>query len=266
MGARPLFALNLVGFPRDTLPMSVLGEILRGGADKAAEAGIAIVGGHSIDDAEPKYGLAVVGIAHPERVLRKAGLAPGDRLFLTKPLGIGIISTAIKRDVAKEADVREAVRVMTTLNRAAAEAAVATGVRAATDVTGFGLLGHLSEMTSASGVSATVWLDRVPVLDAAWQLARDGVVPGGTRRNLAFVEQSVKFDDDITPTERLVLADAQTSGGLLLGVSPASAEALRMALEAAGALSVAEIGEVTTGNGTVSVRRSAVTVESDSFM
>jgi selenide, water dikinase len=257
MGARPLFALNLVGFPRDTLPMSVLGEVLRGGADKASEAGIAIVGGHSIDDAEPKYGLAVVGVAHPDRVLRKAGLVPGDKLFLTKPLGIGIISTAIKRGVAKEEDVREAVRVMTTLNRVASETAVAAGIRAATDVTGFGLLGHLSEMTRTSGVSATVWLDRVPVLEAAWQLARDEVVPGGTRRNLAFVEQYVRFADDITPAERLVLADAQTSGGLLLGVPAGLAERMRADLEAGDALAAAEIGEVTAGTGTVSVRRTS---------
>ena len=212
MGARPLFALNLVAFPRDTLPMSVLGEILRGGADKAAEAGIAIVGGHSIDDAEPKYGLAVTGLAHPDRLLRKAGLRPGDRLFLTKPLGIGIISTAIKRGVAPAEVTAEAIRVMSTLNRAASEAALAAGVHAGTDVTGFGLLGHLSEMTATSGVGATIWLDRVAVLEAAWQLARDDVVPGGTKRNLRYVESRVRFADDITLAERLVLADAQTAG------------------------------------------------------
>ncbi len=256
MGARPLFALNLVAFPRDTLPMSVLGEILRGGADKAAEAGIPIVGGHSIDDAEPKYGLAVTGTVHPDRLLRKAALRPGDRLFLTKPLGIGIIATAIKRGVATESAASEAVRVMTTLNRAASEAALSVGLEAGTDVTGFGLLGHLSEMTATSGVDATVWLDRVPVLDAAWQLARDDVVPGGTKRNLAYVESTVRFGDDITLAERLVLADAQTSGGLLLGAPTGVADRLRAALEAAGTIAVAEIGEVSAGTGRISVLRS----------
>ena len=257
MGARPLFALNIVGFPRDKLPMAVLGEILRGGADKAAEAGIAIVGGHSIDDSEPKYGLAVVGIVHPDRIIRKAGPQPGDRLFLTKPLGIGIISTAIKRGVADPDAMADAIRVMTTLNRAAAEAATAVGVVGGTDVTGFGLLGHLTEMTGTGGVGATLWLDQVPVLEAAWSLVGADVVPGGTRRNLAFVADSVRFADDISPAEQLVLADAQTSGGLLLAVPASRADDLRAALIAAGTPAAAEIGEIVVGTGQILVRRTA---------
>ncbi len=245
MGGRPLLALNVVAFPTDALPMAVLGEILRGGADKAAEAGVRIIGGHSIDDKEPKYGLAVTGLVHPDRILRNSTARPGDRLILTKPLGMGIVSTAIKRDVASADLIARAVRLMTTLNREAGEAAVAVGVDACTDVTGFGLLGHLHEMTAGSGVGARLSFHDVPVLDGVIELARQGVVPGGSKRNFAFVEEFVTFDATLDPVQRLVLADAQTSGGLLLAVAPDRAAALACALRERNVPVVAEIGEIT---------------------
>jgi selenide,water dikinase len=244
MGGRPLLALNIVAFPTDSLPMEVLGEILRGGMEKAEEAGVRVVGGHSIDDREPKYGLAVTGIVHPERVLRNSTARVGDRLILTKPLGMGIVSTAIKRDVASAHLIERAVRVMTTLNQHAAAAAADVGVHACTDVTGFGLLGHLHEMTSASRVGAEIQFHRVPVLREVVDLAAQGVVPGGTKRNLDFVEPLVSFDDGVDPVQRLIVADAQTSGGLLLAVAPERCDDLLRALHAHGVPAFAEIGGV----------------------
>jgi len=246
MGAAPLLALNIVAFPTEALPMTVLGEILRGGADKAREAGVRVIGGHSIDDKEPKYGMAVTGVVHPDRILRNSTARPGDRLFLTKPLGMGIISTAIKRDLASAALVARAVAVMTTLNQGAARAALDVGVNAATDVTGFGLLGHLHEMIAGSGVGARLLCSQVPVLDGVMELARNGAVPGGTKRNAAYAEPLTSFDAKVDETQRLVLADAQTSGGLLLAVPPHHAEALARALAEQGVPVVAEIGEVTS--------------------
>lgn len=255
MGARPIFALNIVGFPRDKLPMSVLGDILRGGADKASEAGIAVVGGHSIDDGEPKYGMAVIGIAHPDKLITKGGARPGDRLVLTKPIGIGIIATAIKAEVASESITAEAVRVMTTLNRDASEVMRRFEIRSGTDVTGFGLLGHLSEMVRASGVGAKVDLESVPVIDGVFELAENEVIPGGTRRNHAHLEESVRYGSDIRLVDQLVLCDAQTSGGLLMSVSGDRVEALVEALRAAGTLAASVIGEVIEGEGIDVFRR-----------
>jgi selenide,water dikinase len=244
MGARPLLALNVVAFPSDTLPMDVLADILRGGADKAQEADVRIIGGHSIDDREPKYGMAVTGIAHPDRILRNSTARPGDRLILTKPLGMGIISTAIKRDVASADLVGRAVTVMTTLNRDAAIAAMEVGVHACTDITGFGLLGHLHEMTAGSGFGARIACGRVPILGEVLELAGQGVVPGGTKRNLAFAEGFTTFADGLDAVQRLVLADAQTSGGLLLAVAPERSAALVRALQDKGVSTIAEIGEI----------------------
>jgi selenide,water dikinase len=243
MGARPLFALNLVGFPA-SLPLDILTDILCGGADKAREAGIAIVGGHTIDDPEPKYGLVVTGVVEPDRVYTNAAAQVGDVLFLTKPLGIGIISTAIKRDLASPDLIQRAVEVMATLNAAAAEAMATVGAHACTDVTGFGLLGHLHEMTAGSGVGAVVRLSQVPVLPEVWALAEQGVVPGGTRRNREFLEKEVLWDEALTPAQQIVLCDAQTSGGLLIAVPPERAATLREALRAAGTLAAAEIGTI----------------------
>jgi len=249
MGARPLFALNMVGFPVATLPLSVLGAILKGGADKVGEAGASIIGGHSIDDPEPKYGLVVTGVVHPEKVLTNAGARVGDDLILTKPLGMGIITTGIKRQKVAAEIVEQAVTTMSTLNRYAAEVMEAVGgVHACTDVTGFGLLGHLREVAAGSGVGATISLGAVPVLPEAWRLVREGICPGGTRRNLQSLEGTVEWAPGMGEDARLVLSDAQTSGGLLMAVGKAkSAEMLRRLGGTKGVLVAARIGEVTAG-------------------
>ena len=246
MGATPLFALNIVGFPVNKLPMAVLKDILQGGAEKAQEAGIGIVGGHSIDDAEPKYGLVCTGRVHPDRIWKNVGAKPGDDLILTKPLGMGIISTAIKREKASPSLIQQAIAIMTTLNRGAAEAVTtAGGADAVTDVTGFGLLGHLREMTAGSGVGARLRLGDVPILDGVWDLARAGLVPGGTERNFQHLQaaQAVEWAAGIGELEQKVLNDAQTSGGLLVAVPQGRATALLERLRAAGTPIAARIGE-----------------------
>jgi len=256
MGARPLFALNIVGFPSNRLPMEVLHRILQGALDKAAEAGVSVIGGHTVDDTEPKYGMAVTGIVHPERVLTNAAARPGDQIVLTKPIGTGIIATAVKRGLADEATAQQAIALMAALNRDAAEAMVEVGVSACTDVTGFGLLGHLREMTAGAGLDAMIYADRVPVLEAARTFAGAGVVPGGTRDNLAFVEPHVDWDESISEVQKLILADAQTSGGLLIAVSQERLDALLAALAARGVVEAAHIGAFTTpGSGRITVRQ-----------
>ncbi len=216
MGATPISALNLVAFPLESLGAELLIEILRGGAQVAAAAGVAILGGHSIDDPEPKYGMAVTGIVHPDEVLTNAGGRPGDALVLTKPLGAGTVSTALKRGLPAPLD--EAVEVMTTLNRDASTAARAAGAHALTDVTGFGLLGHLHELASASGCSAEVDAAAVPAIDGVLELLGDedqGAIAGGTRRNRAHAEQFTSFANAVPESRRWLLSDAMTSGGLL---------------------------------------------------
>ena len=212
MGGEPLVALNLLCWPRDVLPFSLAREVLRGGADVTADAGCHLAGGHSVDDPEPKYGMAVTGIADAARLLRNDAARPGLPLTLTKPLGIGLLNA---RHKATGEVFPNAVATMTTLNRSAARAAVAAGLRAATDVTGFGLLGHLHKMARASGVTAILDAARVPVLDGAREALRDGYVSGGTRRNLAWVRPFVDLSG-ISEDDALLLADAQTSGGLLV--------------------------------------------------
>ena len=255
MGATPLFALNVVNFPRDTLPMSVLEQVIQGGAAKVAEAGVAILGGHSVDDPEPKYGLVALGTVQPSRVIRNVGARPGDVLVLTKPLGMGVLTTAIKRGLLEAAVIERAVAVMSGLNRAAAEAMVRAGaaVHAATDVTGFGLLGHLSEMLGGGDVGARVDAASVPVLSEVWDLARENVVPGGTRRNLASVESFMDWSERLAEVQRLVLADAQTSGGLLIAVDPSAAAALLEDLHAHGIAASTKIGEFTAQSGRIQV-------------
>ena len=233
MGGDPLTALQLVGWPRDELPIDLLAEVVRGGADVMAAAGCTIVGGHSIDDKEPKYGFAVTGTVPAGEILTNAAAEPGDVLFLTKPIGTGIIATAIKREVAPSEAAAAAVDSMVELNDKAAYAARRVRVRAATDVTGFGLLGHLSEMVRASGVSARIEAGAVPLLPHAEELANAGMVPGGSRRNLSSVE-SMLDAQDIDEADLLLLADAQTSGGLLIAVDAALANALAQALADAG--------------------------------
>ncbi len=233
MGGTPLTALQLVGWPRDTLPFDLLGDVLEGGAAVLEEAGCTLVGGHSIDDAEPKYGLAVTGVVHPDDVVGNDGAQPGDALVLTKPVGTGLITTGIKRGVVDQAVRDEAVATMARLNAGAARAMRRVGVSAATDVTGFGLLGHLGEMIRGSGVSAEIALAALPVLPGAEQLAQDNVVPGGTRRNLEAAARFTQFGDT-SEAGKLLLADAQTSGGLLLTIEAPLAEALLQALEDEG--------------------------------
>ena len=246
MGARPLFVLNLVGFPRDLLPEGILEEILRGGSAVALEAGVPTLGGHSIDDAEPKYGMVAVGEVDPRRMVTNAGARAGDVLVLTKPIGSGIIATAIKQGVASAEVVREAVEVMSTLNRSAADAMVAAGAHAATDVTGFGLLGHLHRMLLASGVAARLHAADVPLLAGARELAEAGHVPGGTKRNLADLAGHVTFSPTVDDVARTLLGDAQTSGGMLICVQPDRLGGLLAALEGITAAR-AIIGEVAEG-------------------
>jgi selenide,water dikinase len=215
MGGVPVLALNLVGWPVDTLPLEMLARVLEGGSAVAAQAGVAVVGGHTITDNEPKYGMAVTGFVDADRLVRNSTAPPGAGLYLTKPLGTGILSTAIKAQQASEEQIAQAVEVMVRLNAEAAAAMVEAAADAATDVTGYGLLGHLRGMLAASGVAATVRADAVPVLPGVLQLAREGVVPGGTHRNHDFLGEFVTWGH-LEPPEQLVLADAQTSGGLLI--------------------------------------------------
>lgn len=254
MGGRPLFALNLVGWPREGLPFALLGEVIRGAAEVARAAGCAIVGGHSIDDPEPKFGMAVFGEVHPARMLTNAGARAGDRLVLTKPLGTGILTTALKRDLLSAEGLAEAVRVMTTLNAGAARAALASGVTAATDITGFGLLGHLANLLAASQAGADLRVSALPLLAGARELAARGVVPGGTRRNLEAMAD-VEWGPGIDEADRILMADAQTSGGLLLAVPPSRLDALQAALEAEGVAGAAVIGTVTADSGRIRVER-----------
>ncbi len=243
MGARPLLALNLVGFPRSLLEEGMLEDILRGGAHVLSEAGVPLLGGHSIDDREPKFGMVAVGEVHPDRVITNAGALPGDRLFLTKPLGTGVVSTAVKAGAAPDAVVRRAIECMTRLNREAAHAMIAAGVNAATDITGFGLLGHLRNLLRQSGVAAQIRSGAVPILAGAEELAVAGHVPGGTRRNLEDLGPDVVFGEGVAETTRLLLADAQTSGGLVISASESAATTLQRALGA----EAHEIGSVIEG-------------------
>ena len=216
MGGRPLLALNLTAWPGSTLPLEILADVLRGGASVAAEAGCLVVGGHTIDDPEPKYGMAVTGLADPSRLLTIDAARPGDTLVLTKPVGTGVVATAHKRGAASDDVLAAAVACMTTLNAAASEAALAAGVRAATDVTGFSLLGHLHRMLRASGVSAVVHAGAVPLLPGALELTAAGFVSGGTRNNMAYLEPWTSFSPEVPDDVAVLLQDAQTSGGLLL--------------------------------------------------
>ncbi len=251
MGGRPFLALNLVAWNRDELPLELLGEVLAGGADIAAGSGFVIAGGHTVDDPEPKYGLAVVGEADPDRLLTNAALRAGDRLILTKPLGVGLAATALKRGDAAPALVDAATRSMVRTNAAAAEVALASGATGATDVTGFGLLGHLGRMLEESGLDAEVRVERVPLLAGVLALAEAGVVPGGTRRNLEWARHRLDPGGVAEPMQ-LVLADAQTSGGLLFGVAPQEAGRALHALEDSGH-QAADIGEVAAGAGRIAL-------------
>ena len=253
MGGVPRTALNIAGFPRSKLPLEILGEILRGGGEKCAEAGVAVIGGHTLDDPEPKFGLSVTGFVHPDRVVTNAAARPGDRLVLTKPLGLGVITTGIKQERTTRSAIDEAIRVMAALNRAAGQAMTDVGVSAATDITGFGLLGHLHEMTRASGVRARILLSAVPILEEAWGLARAGTVPGGTQRNRAALAGAVIWEG-IDEDGQILLCDAQTSGGLLIAVPGDRLARLVQALRAGGTPASEVVGEITgEGAGEITV-------------
>ncbi len=254
MGGKPLTAMNLIGFPVGKLDMSILAKILQGGSDKLKEAGTILVGGHSVEDSEPKYGLSVTGIVHPDRVLSNAGAKPGDFLVLTKPLGIGIITTGIKRGIVSVEDEEQAVAVMSELNRGAAEAAQDSGVNACTDVTGFGLLGHLYEMVKASKVSAVIEASKVPVLESVWGCLRQKAIPGGTLANKRYLEDKVYFSPDVDEDMRLVLCDAITSGGLLLSIPEQQLSGLIRSLEEKKTHSMVVIGRISEQDpGTIKV-------------
>jgi selenide,water dikinase len=249
MGARPLFGLNLVAWPRDPALLELLGDTLRGGSDIAREAGLLLLGGHSIDDAEPKYGMVAIGEAHPDRLLTNRGARPGDRLVLTKPLGTGVLATALKRDLIGETEMAEAVGWMTRLNAAAMEAALSLGsaVHACTDVTGFGLLGHLRNVLEASGVAARLDAGSVPTMARAHELAARGAIPGGTAANRAAAEAYTLWAATVDDATRTLLCDAQTSGGLLIFVAPDATDALIGALATRG-VPAATVGHVTVGS------------------
>jgi selenide,water dikinase len=258
MGGTPLTALSIVGFPDAALPPEVLVEILRGAAEKAAEAGIAIVGGHTIKAEEPIFGLAVVGKIAPDRVLSNDKAQPGDLLILTKPLGLGVITTAAKNGEDKLNAIAAAIDIMKTLNRVAAEEIVRGGAHALTDVTGFGLLGHLRNIVAASQVGARVFVEQVPILAAARDYVQAGIAPGGTHANFKFLKDWVTYAADVTQQEQLLLCDAQTSGGLLAAVAPDRAASLLESLKSRGILDAAVIGQMEADSpGRIAVSRSA---------
>lgn len=242
MGGRPLFALNIMAFPMKTLGADAFARVLAGGESIAAEAGVPVLGGHSIDDAEPKYGMVVTGLVHPDRVLRNVGARAGDVLFLTKPLGSGVLTTAIKRGELADDEQRAVVGVMATLNRGGAEAMTAVGARAATDVTGFGLLGHLLGMVRGTDVGVTVAAREVPLMPRVLEFIERGVCPGGSRKNLAYYGEWCDFDAGVPETLRLALADAQTSGGLLVACPPERADEFEERLLGARTPAAARIG------------------------
>ncbi len=252
MGGRPLFALNLVGWNNDELPTELLSEVLLGGSDIAAKAGMAIIGGHTISDPEPKYGMAVTGLVDPEQMLTNTGLKPGQDLILTKPLGIGVITTAIKAGVASDEVINSAISSMVQLNDVASQVAVSAGATGATDVTGFGLLGHLGKMAAASNVNTVLHVGNIHFISGARDFASDGVVPGGTRRNLSWIADQVDVGSN-DEVDLLLLADAQTSGGLVFGVDREKSADVTAELVSKN-VDAAIIGETQFGDGKITLR------------
>jgi len=252
MNATPMFALNIIGFPKDEIPLEVLGEIMKGGSETIKQAGIFVLGGHSIDDKEPKYGMVVIGrVDHANQLIRNSSARPGDALVLTKPLGTGIINTAIKHGTIDESDAgtQEVINIMKTLNKDASVLAVQSGAHAMTDVTGYGLLGHLWEMMNGSGTTANLDFAKLPVFDGVSELIENGEVPGGTRRNLLAVKDDVHFAD-LSETEQLIAADAQTSGGLLVSLPAPAVEKYVQDMHDSGHLTTAVIGSITDRSDT----------------
>ena len=245
MGVEPLFALSIMGFPRHRLPLATMAAIFRGGAAKAREAGIFVLGGHTIEESELKYGLVVTAYAEISQIVTNAGAKPGDDLVLTKPLGVGAITSAIQRRIASEALIEKVGLLMGALNRDAAAAVREVGVHGLTDVTGFGLLGHLLEVTQASNVTAEIFADRVPTLDEAWEFVRKGKVPAATQTNLDYVGPHLRYADTVSREVSLMLADPQTSGGLLIAVPPERTERLLSRLRELKTPAAARIGRIT---------------------
>lgn len=253
MGGKPLFALSIVAFPEKTLSLDVLREIIRGATDKVTEAGIAIAGGHSIEDTEPKFGLTVTGLVDPARILRNRGALPGDALILTKPLGTGILTTAMKRGYASAAAAESAIRSMSELNMKAASALAGMEVHACTDVTGFGLTGHLREMIAGSVTDAEVWFHRVPFFPETSAYAEAGMIPGGSQNNLTFASDVLEWPKEIGEIQKIMLSDAQTSGGLLIALPQHQAEQYRTILSQAGNVPAVVIGQVVKGTGKIRI-------------
>ena len=249
MGGTPQFALNIVGFPINDLPKEMLTTILQGGADKAQEAGISIVGGHSVDDKEPKYGMVVTGEVDEQNLVKNDGAKPGDILVLTKPIGTGIIATAIKKGMASEDIIQTAVDTMSTLNDVASKLMIELKIKAATDITGFGLLGHLSEICKASKVTSEIDFNLLPLLPGTLELANDGIIPGGTKRNLSYAESFTQFQEDRTDIEKLITSDAQTSGGLLISISPEKTELFLQLFNKQSSIKAHKIGKITEQRG-----------------
>lgn len=246
MGGKPLLAMNIIGFPIAKLDASIMTQILRGGTDKLNEAGVILVGGHTIDDQELKYGLAITGVISPDKVVTNANAKPGDVLILTKPLGMGIIGAAIKAEMLTQDDeiVKKACEIMETLNKTASELMQEVGVNACTDITGFGLLGHCFEMANGSRVGVSISAGKVPIIDGIYDLAKPDAVPGRSQVNRQFLAESVVFDDDVPPEIREILFDPQTSGGLLISVSEGEADELLSRLHEAGVADAVVIGEI----------------------
>ncbi len=254
MGGKPITVMNIVGFPISTLDKSVLADILAGSSDKVKESGAALVGGHSIDDQEPKFGLSVTGTVHPDKIRSNAGAKPGDKLILTKPIGVGILTTAIKKDVLDPDTTDEVMNAMATLNKDAGEAMDDFNVNACTDVTGFGLLGHTREIAAGSHVGVTVYSKQVPKLSRTRELAEKNIIPGGTKKNHQWLRESIDYNEDIDEIDQLILCDAVTSGGLLISLPENEAESLQKTLKAKN-VSSAIIGEVTKENpGRITVK------------
>jgi selenide,water dikinase len=247
MGGTPKTAMNLVAFPVKDMELAVLRQVIQGGLDKLAEAGVVMIGGHSIEDKELKYGLSVTGLVHPAKVLTKKNLRPGDRLVLTKSLGTGIVNTAIKAAMASGELTEKATRLMAALNRDSANVMLNFDVSACTDVTGFGLLGHLAEMVSGSGMSAKIYCGQVPMITEALDFAAMGLIPAGAYKNREFRDSMVAFADTVARARQDVLFDPQTSGGLLISIGAQQAEALTAALKDAGIDDAAQIGEILSG-------------------
>lgn len=242
MGGKPIVAMNIVCFP-SCYDMSILGEILKGGADKVMEAGAILVGGHTVDDKEPKYGLSVAGLVHPDRVLANSGAKPGDALILTKPIGTGIVSTGMKADMVQKSTVDEVVKIMAHLNKYAAEALDGFEVNSVTDITGFGFLGHAAEMAKGSGVTLEIFSGDVPVMSEAEELAKMGIIPAGMYRNKKFIQNDVKCEGVSEPIMD-ILYDPQTSGGLLVSVPQEHARALADKMISCGSLEAKIVGRV----------------------